>query len=235
MIKTKLAPAEIIELNNQFYKKVAPFFAQTRMNAWIGWEKLPLPKNGAEVLDVAAGNLRFYKFLQSKNLTVNYLGIDACKPLLELSATEKNYFQTVDILQDLLNDRDWRAQLSGKKYDYIICSAFFHHVPVPEWRERLLEQMSELLKTKGVLVISLWQFMNDEKMRQRVKEDLGNNDFLLDWRSGIEATRFCHHFDEIEIENDKKWAKKKGLNMIDEFKADGATGQMNHYLIFERA
>lgn len=232
-----MTEAEIIELNNNFYRQVAPFFDQTRLSPWAGWEKLPLPKNGADVLDVACGNLRFYKFLQSKNLVVNYLGVDTCKELLNLSQTENDCFEEIDLLKETLAGDDWRKNLPRQKYDYVLCSAFFHHLPNRDWRREFLRQLWELTANNGgILIISLWQFMNDKSLVSKiVAQDLGGNDYLLEWKKGVTAYRFCHHFDEAEIAEYVELIKKWGMAKIEEFKADGATHAMNHYLVIQKA
>ncbi len=229
-----MTEAELIALNNDFYQKVAPFFAQTRQSAWAGWEKLVLPKNGASVLDVAAGNLRFYQFLQSKNLKVNYLALDACRPLLDLRASKEAQFLPLDLLEAMLNGKDWRQKLPQPQYDYVICNAFFHHIPNSEWREKMLRQLWELVAPKGTLSISFWQFMTDPNLAKRVQKDLGNNDFILDWKKGIVAERYCHHFDDQELEKIKELMSEQGAQLVEEFNADGATKKMNRYLGWQK-
>lgn len=229
-----MTEAELIALNNDFYQKVAPFFAATRQAAWVGWEKLPLPKNGARVLDVAAGNLRFYQFLQSKNVTVNYLALDACRPLLDLRANQEAQFLPLDLLETMLTGEDWRQKLPAQKYDYVICNAFFHHIPNPEWREKMLRQLWELVAIKGILSISFWQFMTDPNLAKRVQKKLGDNDFILDWKKGIQAERYCHHFADQELAKIKQIMSEQGAILVEEFNADGATKKMNRYLVWQK-
>lgn len=230
-----MTEAELIALNNEFYQKVAPFFAQTRQNAWLGWEKLPLPKNGARVLDVAAGNLRFYQFLQSKNLTVNYLALDACRPLLDLRANKEAQFLPIDLLEAMLKGENWQQKLPQPQYDYVICNAFFHHIPNPDWRKKMLQQLWELVAPKGILSISFWQFMADPNLAKRVQKNLGGNDYILDWKKGVSAQRYCHHFTDQELETTKQLMSEQGAQLVEEFKADGATKKMNHYLVWQKS
>ncbi len=228
---------KMIALNNHFYQQVATFFHQTRNTSWAGWELLPLPKNNDRVLDVAAGNCRLAHFLHTKGLSFDYLALDNSQELLaagQLSG-EKQNFLVIDLLQALADERDWRSILPEKKYDYIFCSAFLHHIPLALWREKLLETLFSLLAQKGFLIVTFWQFMNDPNLAKRVKEDLGENDYILDWKKGLSANRYCHHFSDEEI--DKLWRpffSPKQASLVADFKADGSTHRLNHYLVWQK-
>ncbi|MDO5561336.1 MAG: class I SAM-dependent methyltransferase [bacterium] len=226
---------QLIEINNDFYRQIAPFFSQTRQMAWRGWEELPLPLDGAAILDVAAGNSRFARYLQSKNIDIkNYLAIDNCQELFNLGGMDKDQFIEIDLLTNFLEGTDWLEKLPAKKFHYIICSAFFHHIPELVWREKLLQDLAGLLAPQGILVISFWQFMYDQDLAKRVIKDLGNHDYLLDWKSGMEAIRYCHHFSDEEIKHYLDLMATQDLTLIKDYCADGSNGRMNRYLVWQK-
>lgn len=225
---------QLIQLNNDFYRQIAPFFSATRQTPWAHWVDLPLPKNGDTVLDVACGNLRFKKFLDERINHFEYLGVDACTELLHLSHQEQPCFQQLDILANFLTGDDWTKQLPRAQYNYIFCSAFFHHVPGADWREQLLRQLFDLLAPGGLLVFTLWQFMVDPNLAKHIVKNLGDNDYLLDWKSGVTATRYCHHFSDEEVTILIDQLKQWGGEVVMDFVADGSTHRMNRYLVVHK-
>ena len=63
------------------------------------------------------------------------------------------------------------------------------------------------------------------------KKDLEKNDYILDWRRGIFAYRYCHLTDEKEVE---KILTKADLEIIAEIAADGKSQNLNHYYICKK-
>lgn len=225
---------ELNELNRKFYQKVAPFFSQTRQGWWVGWEKLPLPQNGDWVLDVAAGNCRFANFLASKKWQGEYVAVDNCQELLDLSVTDKKQQVVIDLLNALQTQEDWQKKLPRAEFNYVICNAFFHHIPKKNWREKMLRDLWRLTAKNGFLIVSLWQFMNDAKMTNKVVEDLGDNDYILPWKNGTEAKRYCHNFTMTEIAELQAILAAEKAKLVVNGTADGATGQMNYYLGWQK-
>lgn len=226
---------ELIKINNLFYQKTAPFFSQTRQNSWRGWENLPLPKNGEAILDVAAGNLRFGKFLQSKNIDLqNYFGIDACRQLLNYSGMAAAQFLEIDLLAEFLQNKSWQKKLPPKDWKYLICSAFFHHIPEKKWRMQFLQDFAQLVTDEGIIAVSFWQFMDDPNSAERVVENLGNNDYLLNWKQGVTAIRYCHHFDDEEIDSYRQLMNNHRCTLVADYRADGADNRSNRYLVWQK-
>ena len=230
---------KLLKINQQFYQKIALSFSATRQNLQPGWEQLWTYLNLAQkprtILDVGCGNGRFVDFLKNKLADFSYLGIDNNPKLLEL-ARQKYAQQDISFQAQALVPR---LQLSTS-YDLIVCFAVLHHIPSFELRLNLLRQLITYLKPKGFFAISLWRFIEDEKLKNKIMpwskvnlapKYLEENDYLLSWGSNSKALRYCHYCSQKEIAK-LKAALAKELKLIAEYQADGKTKQLNHYLIW---
>ncbi|MEO0562469.1 MAG: hypothetical protein AAF125_10160, partial [Chloroflexota bacterium] len=56
-------------------------------------------------------------------------------------------------------------------------------------------------------------------------------DYLLDWRRGTVARRYCHHVDDAEHD---ALVHTTGLEEVARFRADGADGRTNQYSVLRR-
>ena len=239
------------QLNKQFYADVAKDFTQTRNSFWQGWKELlthiPSPTNNSlSVLDVSCGNGRFGQFLdqQLPNFAIRYTGIDNSTALLRYaeeklqSATLKPQFIEIDLIEQLLAKNDL---VDNQSFDVVVAFGVFHHIPSHDLRNKLFQQLSALVTPNGILCIGFWQFLNSVKLRERTvnpktleiaTDDFEENDYILDWRAGdTPAYRYCHY-----TNNDEEIAllKQTKLKVIDEYFADGATHNLNHYLVLKR-
>lgn len=239
------------QLNKQFYADVAKDFTQTRNSFWQGWERLTshistTNINSVSVLDVGCGNGRFGQFLDqhSPNFAIRYTGIDNSTALLRYaeeklqSTTLKPQFFELDLIEQLLAKKDLVDNLS---FDVVVAFGVFHHIPSFDLRKRLFEQLSALVAPDGILCIGFWQFLNSVKLRERTVDpktldldasEFEENDYILDWRAGDTPTyRYCHYTNN---EEEIALLKQTKLKVIDEYFADGATSNLNHYLVLKR-
>lgn len=240
------------QLNKQFYLDVAKDFTQTRNTFWQGWECL-VPHisatniNSVSVLDVGCGNGRFGQFLvqQKPDLTINYTGLDNSAPLLKYAGDKlqsvklKPQLIELDLIEHLLSEQNL---LEKQSFDVVVVFGVFHHIPSHDLRKRLLTQLSALVAQNGILCIGFWQFLNSVKLRERTVDpktldlnatDFEENDYILDWRTGEKpAYRYCHYTNN---EEEIALLKQSKLKVIDEFFADGATHNLNHYLVLKKS
>jgi hypothetical protein len=102
-----------------------------------------------------------------------------------------------------------------------------------------LKQVGSLLAAYGSFVLSNWQFLNSPKLKARIQpwervglnnEQVDEGDYLLDWRSGGEGLRYVHHFDREEL---SALAAEAGFQITTEFEADGKSGNLALYQIWE--
>lgn len=135
------------------------------------------------VLDVACGNLRFERFLAAKHEGAFYaLGVDSCDAMA-LSALEGRDFGEgsvdylhVDVVGRLLEDdrRDGIFGLSACEkdraaFDAVVSFGFMHHIPGKRNRLALLRELVEAVRPGGIVAVSLWRFMDDERLARKAR------------------------------------------------------------------
>jgi tRNA (uracil-5-)-methyltransferase TRM9 len=220
------------QINRDFYNTVADDFDSTRQQAWSGWETLlPYLKTPLSVLDVGCGNGRFGLFL-AQHLTgpIQYHGIDNNSALLQHAhvalADLDAEFETRDII-DHPPDKG--------SYDLVAVFGVLHHVPGAEQRLELMHTLAQRVAPGGLLAFACWRFYEYERFRQRIvpwPADLAAdpNDFLLDWRHGANAIRYCHYVDDTEH---RALIQATGLKEVVSYRADGFTGDVNCYSLLQ--
>lgn len=222
----------LINLNRNFYQRNAVSFAQSRQQAWSGWQQLKIPPQ-ARILDLACGNLRFKDYLDKKGIAYHqYLGVDVCQPLLQAKALQPTITQQLDILQLLLDAKPWYQQINFPAADFIMVAGFTHHIP-NDYREQFFSDCFKLLTAGGILVVTFWEFITEGK-NKLVVTDLGNNDYLLSWQGDKNNQRYCHNFDQAQVDHYRQFLTKLGLCELDYFRADGKSGYDNHYLVYQK-
>jgi len=233
------------KINLDFYNTTAKDFNESRQYFWQGWNSIIKYLdhfNKLKLLDLGCGNARFFQFLIKNipNKNINYVGVDNNNELLgfaqedfnnrvgEINGTFK--LQKIDIVTSLIKKKDF---LIEKEFDLIVSFGVFHHIPSYELRLQLLEFMKSKITNEGLIIISLWQFMEFERFKKKIVSDTQQeaNDFILDWKKGKEANRYCHFVDEAE---QNKLIKKANLKLIESFRADGKGGNVNTYLVLKK-
>lgn len=232
------------QLNLDFYNKTGEYFDRSRKYFWSGWERLI--KNEElrikNVLDLGCGNGRFYEFLE-KNLgnEFEYLGLDSNEYLLEVARDcyESIQFEDYDLIEDLLEDKKELESFNSEP-DFIVLFGVMHHIPSFDMRKKLVKKLADILTKDGVLVVSLWNFLDDSRIKNKTKDwasigvlvgEVEENDYILGWDRGVEAFRYCHYFNEEEI---NLLVEESGLKVVDKFKADGKSGELNTYLVLKK-
>jgi 2-polyprenyl-3-methyl-5-hydroxy-6-metoxy-1,4-benzoquinol methylase len=220
-------------LNQTFYETTADDFDQTRGQPWPGWVRL-LPHLDAAltVLDVGCGNGRLALFLAQHTTLAQYHGLDSSPALLArartaLAALPGIHLEQRDIIE---NPPDSGA------YRLVALFGVLHHVPGAQQRQALLHTLAQRVAPGGVLAFACWRFYEFERFRQRIipwPEDftVEAHDYLLDWRRGAVALRYCHYVDDTEH---AALVAATGLTEIETYRADGFTGTVNRYSILRR-
>lgn len=217
-------------INRDFYRTTAANFDKSRGSAWPGWDKLlPHLSLPMSVLDVGCGNGRLGVFLHDKFGTdVLYHGVDNSPELLAAAraALPEVTFEERDIVD---NPPD------AGTYSLVTLFGVMHHIPGAERRLALMRKLAERVAPGGLLVFTTWRFYEVEKLRERITPwpaDLAANveagDYLLDWRRGVTALRYCHYVDDAE---QAALIAASGLTEIDTYRADGYTDADNSYSI----
>jgi tRNA (uracil-5-)-methyltransferase TRM9 len=236
-------------INRRFYQITADEFDATRGQAWAGWQKL-LPHVSAplHVLDVGCGNGRFGAFLaDSLAGKIQYHGVDNSAALLAHARTDLAAYSH---LAATLTELDIIEQpLPAGVFDLVVLFGVLHHVPGAAQRHTLISTLAERVAPHGLLVFAAWRFYDYERFRQRIiswdaynatassaeqidASELEAGDWLLDWRRGERAFRYCHAVDDAEH---ARLIQASGLTEVVTYRADGVGDAMNQYSILRRS
>ncbi len=223
------------QLNKEFYLKTQEYFNITRQFNWAGWEKLLPHLQGSflKVLDVGCGNGRFGKFLIDQGKKIEYIGIDSNQFLLDIA--QEKLPQAKLISQDILKPIKIK-----EKFDLISLFGVLHHVPGRENRLKLLQELTKLLSRNGLLVFTNWHFNKFKRFNSYVipfekvglsKDQMEEGDYVLDWKKGVRALRYCNLMTDGELDKIKK---KLNIQVLSEYVADAKSGQGNRYVVLKR-
>lgn len=245
-------------LTGEFYRANAESFSQTRQSPWQGWVRLleVMDARAAErellrVLDVACGNLRFERYLADAlpGRVLSGWAVDNCEPLVEagerseFGPLSRIAFQNLDVIARLSGGRLWESlEAPDASRDLAVSFGFMHHVPLECWRAELLRTLIAKVRPGGFVAVSFWRFLNSDKLARKAQEttiraraelgipELPPNDYLLGWQDTQGLYRYCHHFDEPEIER-LLAAVADSAELVSRFEADGKTGNLNEYVV----
>ncbi|MEL6182972.1 MAG: class I SAM-dependent methyltransferase [Myxococcota bacterium] len=223
--------------NLAFYEQVADRFSRTRSRPWRGWMEIDLPNLPvARVLDVGCGNGRLYEHLlgQSRG-ALDYLGVDFSPALLDHARQ-----RAARLRRD--EDRvEWRQldvhsldPTETSLFDRIYLFGVMHHVAERGRREALLRTLGRCLQPTGQLWVTHWRFDADDGYRppSAAPPPPSPNEREGHWLSfdGV-GQRFCVAIEEAEIDS---YPEACDLVERRRFFADGRTGRMNLYVIYEK-
>lgn len=228
-------------INAQFYETIAHDFDETRGKAWAGWEMLmnyiPAPTAPFRVLDIGCGNGRFGSFLHEKwGDKLIYHGIDNNPALLQM-AKEALSAKNIAFELEHADIVSWDKKFAPE-YDLVVAFGVIHHIPSSQYRTYSLWNWASAVKTDGYLVFACWRFYEFDRFRERITawdDDLAKkverHDYLLDWRRGATALRYCHYVDDAEHD---ALARATGLDEIMRYRADGFTNTVNAYSMMKK-
>jgi SAM-dependent methyltransferase len=230
--------AHLNAINRAFYRVTAEEFDATRGQAWAGWQRLisapsPLALHSARelrVLDVGCGNGRFGVFLHEHGLRVAYHGIDNNAVLLDKARAALP--QATFALKDIVEQPP-----DAGAYDFVALFGVLHHLPGHAQRLTFMQRLAAQVAQGGALAFACWRFYEYERFRARIvpwEADLRveQHDYLLDWRRGQTALRYCHYVDDAEHD---ALVRATGLPEILRYRADGEDGRANQYSLLRRA
>ncbi len=262
---------ELVALNTAFYADHAESFSATRSAPWEGWRRVlevarelgAIDGRRPVVLDLACGNLRFERFLadELKPTVARVDALDNCPDLAGGAYIPGTTLHDVDILSQLMEmgreapQQDEAAAAARTRLsphtdpcDLAVCFGFMHHVPGADLRRCVVDELVARTRPGGVVAISLWRFMNDERLARKARaadaaasqsapwpgfdaSELEPGDHFLGWQGEDGPLRYCHHFEEEEVDS---LAARADAVEAARFSADGASGDLNRYLILRR-
>ncbi len=234
-------------LTSDFYRRVGESFSATRGSSWPGWNRVLAAMEAREkgvlrVLDLACGNLRFERALFERFPQACAHAVDSCDGMARVQDTRVT-FQHLDIARALL-EGELAMRLDASGFDAAVSLAFVHHLPLYEQRVRLMDALVEFVRPGGIAAVSFWQFADDARLLAKAQaataiaaerydlSSFGKDDYLMGWQDERDAFRFCHHCSDDEIDALIENVGGKA-HVLDRFRADGASGTLNQYVILE--
>lgn len=221
-------------------------------------DKLPGNLSAAiRVLDVGCGNCRFERFLMERFPQVKWefcLMDSASEPAAAqakaLGADVE--FATYDLVEGLLAGEP----LPFAKADFAVAFGLLHHIPSEDLRAAALSALIDATRPGGLVAVSFWQFLSDETLAAKARETTAaaapylaaagiamapdSGDCILGWQDAPfdeGAMRYCHHFDDNEIDRLVEAACAHAAPAacpIARWRADGRTGALNTYVVIKR-
>jgi tRNA (uracil-5-)-methyltransferase TRM9 len=235
-VKAEIAQ-RLIELNKEFYQRHARSFSATRGRLQPGVQRIleAIPPE-ASVLDLGCGNGGVAAELQRRGFRGRYVGMDFSAELLRDAIESVQGAANFEFIQAELSEFSQRLSgVSGQKFDFVLCFASLHHVPSEEMQLSFLKQVAGWLAPDGQFTLSVWQFLNSERLRERIQpweraglieDDVDPGDYLLDWRSEGEGLRYVHAFTFAAL---AALAEQARFRVTDGFYSDGHGGNLGLY------
>ncbi len=181
------------------------------------------------ILDVGCGNGRFGVFLRDRLGAIRYHGLDNSAALLAKAR--------ISLPDALLEERDIVEQPpDAGAYDLVVLFGVLHHLPGADQRAAFMQTLAERVQPGGLLVFTAWRFYEYPRFRDRIVPwdadvQVEAHDYLLDWRRGARALRYCHYVDDDEAD---QLSTATGLERVAQYRADGFTGDVNLYVVLRK-
>lgn len=248
---------QITRLNQDFYTTVGPIWNSNLNYYWLGWQQLiPHFKNcfsgqdHIRILDIGCGNGRFGYFLGDifGFDKIIYSGIDNTPLYTEDLIIDPRFAEYTITSADLANI-NWKNNLPHSAFDLVVGFGVLHHIPGIDRRKNVVRECSQLVDSNGLLVVTSWQFIKNQRLLKRVvdiKQDaraqsylssyninidkLEENDFLLDWVKIYYALRYAHNITPQEMYSLFPF---DSFNLVSEYEDDDRTRNRNRYFVFQ--
>jgi tRNA (uracil-5-)-methyltransferase TRM9 len=234
--------ARLLALNEQFYQTFGHEFSSTRQRLQPGVLQVVDGLTGDEsILDLGCGNGELARELMRRGHRGRYTGVDFSPPLLMVARHGWEDAPATFIRANLASS-DWEKKINPYltlPIDLVTAFATLHHIPSETARLEILQKVRNLLHPGGQFIHSEWQFMDSEKLKQRLQpwqdagldpEAVDPGDYLLDWRSGGRGLRYIHLFNEAEL---AALAEASRFQVRQTFRSDGRNGQLGLYQTWE--
>ncbi|MDR2895281.1 MAG: hypothetical protein LBV30_01290 [Propionibacteriaceae bacterium] len=163
----------------------------------------------------------------------------------DTGSSSRRSTQLLDIVGALMTG-DLAEQLACRPARLSVSFGFLHHLAWSASRSALLNALIDQTAAGGLIILTAWQFADDPIKRHKAQQStdralarlgfggLKTGDYLLGWHGDETSWRYCHSFSDAEIDQLIASAGERA-RLIERFRADGKSGQMNTYLLFEVA
>ena len=233
---------KLIDLNQQFYQTFGKHFSDTRQRLQPGVHRIveEIPKT-VKILDLGCGNGELFSHLIDIGYQGQYIGLDFSKELIRIAQQKNSTFQKkAEFIQGDITSLDKISYLNDQVFDFVFAFSVLHHIPGKSTRHSLLKTIHSNLSKKGKFIHSEWQFLNSERLSERIQvwnkinltqDSVDEGDYLLDWRRGGLGFRYVHLFNEEELSS---LAEECGFFIQESFYSDGENGKLGLYQIWSR-
>ena len=223
----------LLEKTRKDYNLIAKDFSRTRKNPWQETKFLfeNYLDSKDKVLDLGCGNGRFIPFFKEKE--ADYFGIDNSVELIEIA--KNKYPQEKFQVEDALN-----LSFPNNFFDKVYSIAILHQIPSEEFRIQFLKEAERVLRPKGLLIITVWNFHTLKELfllfKYTTLKMIGKS--KLDWKDvfvpwGDETKRYYHIFSQKELED---LVKKTELRIIKSGIVKSKKGnRQNIYLVAQKS
>lgn len=207
------------------------------------------------LFDLACGNGRFEAFLADElpAVVADIVAVDSCNTLMKKARTPQVSFREFDALEALVRNEPWSQRFPA--CDVAVSFGFFHHIPSSGLRNRVLSELLSLVRPGGLVIVSLWCFLEDERLSRKAKraheralaalgerfgaqgvplaDELESGDCFLGWQDAEELWRYCHSFDDAQA-SELASSVADTADEVARFRADGKPGKLNIYLVLRK-
>ena len=232
----------LLALNRDFYAQQAEAFSATRNHPWPGWVRVldGLAPGPRTVLDAGCGNGRLARFLlEQEPGHLDYLGVDSSRALIEAAREATPPVGVRYVRLDLVEQAE---AIPDGPFGLVCVFGLLHHLPGFETRLQLLARLASRLDGGGRLAVTCWRFGADPRVKGRLLDwrgivdpaQLDPGDHLLRWGESPDVGRYCHFASEDEIDELAQSVQANGLELVDRFRSDGRSGDLNEYLVWAR-
>lgn len=221
---------KLLELNREFYSRFSSEFSESRSEDRLNLQPWrALVRDEMNLLDVGCGNGRLAAALDREGHPLAYVGIDSSAELVALAARRGDKlkhlhatFRAADLAEP-----GWSKGIAKfGAFDLVLALAVLHHLPSFGLRARVLKEIKSLLAPNGMFVMSNWQFLNSQRLRNKrvpwerigiEAQTLEAGDYLLDWKRGGMGYRYVHFVTEAEVQD---LARTAGYTVVEQLYAD---------------
>jgi tRNA (uracil-5-)-methyltransferase TRM9 len=233
-------------LNYEFYQTFAKRFAEKRGRLQPGVIRaLKSVPSKARLLDLGCGHGLLAEQLLAGGHQGTYLGLDQSEAMVALAraAVQDPW---VRFLQADLSLSRWQEVLKKVErgfqppYPHVFSFASLHHIPGGNRRCELVEEVFALLERGGYWILSVWDFLQSDRLRARLlpwehvgilADQVEEGDYLIDWRHGGQGVRYIHHFTPEALQD---LASNIGFQVVDGYHMDGENGRLGLYQIWQK-
>ncbi|OYT26687.1 MAG: hypothetical protein B6V02_01245 [Thermoprotei archaeon ex4572_64] len=179
---------EILKKLREAYEQIAKVFQESRVEAWIEELSLIPEEKYNIVIDLGCGCGANVRYLARKLRYRLYLGCD-----FSINILSKVKDLNIDLICCCITHLPFKSRCA----DLALIIATLHHVPEKSLRLNVLKQVAELLRDKGLMLVTVWGV--ESKIRRGLW--LSTQDVIIPWSWGLEREvhRYYHLYTLNEL------------------------------------